>query len=232
MKKFLMIAMCASMFYVTTEAQTTYKQSGGAKNLEVNFAPLGGSPISIGGIKYRKFDSTGNKAYRLNVFIGSSSKKEITQQEDAPNYVAELTKKTSGMNISIRPGIEKHMAGTDRLSPYMGAELNLTFNTSKKVEEFENNATTTDVSTYEVTTKGADGYTSIGLGLVSGCDFYFAKSIYLGAEIGFGFNMTSMSDKKTESGQTPSVPSVTENQGSSFQFGPTFISAIRLGWLF
>ena len=166
MKKFLVIAMCASMFAVTAEAQTTFKQSGGNKNLEVNFAPLGGSPISIGGIKFRKFDSTGNKAFRLNVFIGSSSSKEITQQEDAANNVAELTTKSSTMSISLRPGIEKHMAGTDRLSPYVGAELDITLASSKEVEEGQNNATPTDMSINETTTKGEMGYTQFGLGVL------------------------------------------------------------------
>ena len=222
-----MIAMCASMFYVTTEAQTTYKQSAGAKNLEVNFAPLGGSPISIGGIKFRYFASE-NKAYRLNVFLGSTSKKEITQDANGSN--PELTTKSNEMNISIRPGIEKHMAGTDRLSPYIGAELNLTFNTSKEEKEAQNADNTKNTTT----TKGKKGYTSLGIGAVSGVDFYFAKSIYMGAEIGFALNMTSNSKVKTEISGDPNITTnPSDSKGdSSFQFGPTFISAIRLGWLF
>lgn len=229
MKKLLLLAMCASLFSVTTKAQSI-KQEAGDKNLEVNFTPLGGNPISIGGIKFRKFNSTGTGAFRLNVFLGSSSEKDITQQSDTGG-VPELTTKTSSMSISIRPGIEKHMAGTDRLSPYYGAEIAITFNTSKEVAEGQN----FDNSVNETTTKGEDGSIAFGANLLAGCDYYISKSLYLGAEIGFGFNMNKMSDVKVEYSGFPSPAPANPNdevQGSSFQFGPTFVSAIRLGWLF
>ena len=232
MKKILLLAMCAGLFSATTEAQVL-KQESGDKNLEVNFTPLGGSPISIGGIKFRKFSSA-TSAFRLNVFLGSNSKKDITQQEDAPNYDAELTTKTSGMNISIRPGIEKHMAGTDRLSPYCGAEIAITLNTSKEVKEGQNQATPTDITINKTTTKGKDGYIAFGLNLLAGVDYYIAKSLYMGAEIGFGFNMQNDSKIKVEYSGFPTATTNPNDakQGSNFQFGPTFISAIRLGWLF
>ena len=227
MKKLLLIL---AAFGLTTAVNAQpLKQAGGEKNVEVNFAPLGGSPISIGGIKFRKFNAAGTSAIRLNVFLGLNSSKDITQQKDTGG-IPELTTKNSSFNISVRPGYEKHMAGTDRLSPYCGGELAITMNSSKKVEEGAN----ADNTVNKTTTKNADGYLAFGLNAFWGADFYFAKSIYLGAEFGFGFNMKKMSDKKIEySGFNPSITNPpAQKQGSSFQLGPTYQALIRLGWLF
>src|SRR2546430_14603264 len=101
MKKIALLALGASMFIATADAQ---KQSGGENNLEVQFAPLSGTPISIGGIRYRKFSSDGTSAWRINLFVGKSDKnssfssKEITQQSDTAGN-AELSKTTSGLNF-------------------------------------------------------------------------------------------------------------------------------------
>ncbi len=227
MKKIVLIALGALMFTADVNAQ---KQAGGEKNLEVQFAPLGGQPISIGGIRFRKFNATGTSAWRVNVFIGMNSKKDITQQSDTSGN-PELTKTTSGMSISINPGYEKHFAGTERLSPYIGGEIAFNMTTSK-VEEEDDNA---DKTINTTTTKGEDGSITLGLNLVAGCDFYFSKSIYLGTELGFGFSTTSKSDKEVEySGFTSPAPAnpAAVKQGSSFQLGPNVNGMIRLGFLF
>jgi hypothetical protein len=39
-----------------------------------------------------------------------------------------------------------------------------------------------------------NGSTTFGLNLLAGTDFYFADNIYLGAELGFGFQTTSNKD--------------------------------------
>src|SRR3954462_3213560 len=139
MKKIFLLALGASLFLGTTITNAqNLKQSGGEKNLQVLFAPLGGAPISIGGISYRKFNATGNRAWRVNLFVGYSSKTEITTQADTSNHITtgdsgspEADKKTTGLSFSIRPGYEWHCAGTDRLSPYCGVELLFSLTTAK-----------------------------------------------------------------------------------------------------
>jgi hypothetical protein len=42
------------------------------------------------------------------------------------------------------------------------------------------------------------GTTTIGLNALAGVDFYFADNIYMGAEIGFGFQNKKFKDKETE----------------------------------
>ena len=105
------------------------------------------------------------------------------------------------MTVSIRPGFEKHMAGTERLSPYCGAEIAITMVTSKEVKEGANG----DGSVNKTTTKGADGSLSFGAGLLAGVDYYIAKSLYLGAEIGFFFDILVISNPKPVNARAASL---------------------------
>lgn len=187
------------------------KQQTDAKTLEVNFSPLGGNPISINGLKFRKFTSD-YTALRLEVFVGSSSEKDVSMQEGATvisfedNDVANpLTYSRSGsFDLSIRPGIEKHFDGTNRLSPYVGGALNIGYSSSSETEEYwspedftADSANPNNFAEWEQKTK--DGSISFGLNALAGMDFYFADNLYLGAEFGFGFNFTSMSPTKYSS---------------------------------
>ena len=264
MKKILLVALGVSLFMVPAQAQ---KQAGGEKNLQVLFAPLGGSPISLNGISFRKFNGDGTSAWRVNLFIGLTNKKEVViQASDTSHYSQsagnvtyglnpEGDKKTSGMTISIRPGYEMHMAGTEKLSPYWGAEL--LFSTTSSTIETDTVDHTTNTNTgaaisvpYAVYTKkrtGDGASTTFGLNIIAGCDYYIAKNLSLGAEIGFGFSTTSMPDIEdqrldvtTTTTQVP--PSITttysvvskakEKQGTSMQVGPNVVGQFKLGWLF
>jgi opacity protein-like surface antigen len=223
------------------------KQTGGEKNLEVQFAPLGGSPVSISGIRMRMFNSE-SSAIRIGLFLGGTTDKEISAQPgtaggdpDAPELVN--TDKT--FSVSLRPGYEKHFAGTDRLSPYVGAELLFTLSRETSIEEAWSTNSFTDPDArvlWETTTK--DGSTTFGVNLVAGTDFYFADNIYLGAELGFGFASTSEADTETEVSDTDAfriangIPQDDDVEfdpvlnGSSSGWGPNFQGTIRLGWLF
>lgn len=182
------------------------KQQTDAKTFEVNFTPLGGSPISINGIKFRKFKDDYN-ALRLEVFLGMNSSKSVSMQEgvngdeDNPNPLT--YSKSSGFDFSVRPGIEKHFDGTNRLSPYVGGAVNLGFSSSSSTEEYwsanETNPDEAFDSHVEWEQKTKDGSLSLGLSALAGMDFYFADNIYLGAEFGFGLGFTSMSPTKYSS---------------------------------
>src|SRR5437867_3013164 len=138
MKKLLLLALGACMFATTSNISAqNFKQSGGEKNLQVLFAPLGGKPISIDGISFRKFNATGDAAWRLNLFIGYTKKTEVLYQANDTNNFSlsgntfasisggqspsnpaftygsnpEADKRTTSMTIGIRPGYEMHMAG-------------------------------------------------------------------------------------------------------------------------
>jgi hypothetical protein len=120
------------------------------------------------------------------------------------------------LDWGIFPGVEGHFKGTERLSPYIGGELAIAGRASSG----------TDI-------KGAwpggsnRGFFNFGINGVAGCDFYFSKRIYMGLEGGFGLSLISNSDiVDTVSGAT------TSKGGTTFQLGPNYNSAIRLGFVF
>ena len=75
MKK-VILSMAVALACVT--GANAQKQAGGEKNLEVQFAPLSESPVSISGIRLRIFNSE-SSAIRLGVNLGGSKSEEITQ---------------------------------------------------------------------------------------------------------------------------------------------------------
>lgn len=224
-KVFILVALVCAAF--VSNAQD-FKAKGGAKNLELQLAPLGGSPISISGIRYRQFLSD-NSAFRVNLFAGYHKESEITQQANSDAKKVELVDANSNFTLNIRPGYEMHMAGTERLAPYFGAELDFAMMTSKEVKETQH---ATEEKKITTTTTGTDGSIRFGLNAVMGCDFYVVKNLYLGAEFGFGFSMNSKSDIKVDSDAEGFKAPDPVKQGSSFDLGPNVIGQFRLGYIF
>lgn len=224
MKKLMLIAVFAG---VATFASAQFKPEAGQKTLEVNFTPLGGAPISINGIKLRMFNDA-TTAYRLGVNLNYASSK--TRTGATADGSKELYDNATVMGISLQPGIEKHMGGTTRLSPYMGAILDLGFQSSKDVTESENGTTANQVD--ELTVKGTNGFFRIGVNAVAGADYYMTNKVYIGVEVGYGLQMVNMATITTESSVSGAPTVKDQKPGSTFNFGPNFNGAFRLGYAF
>lgn len=238
MKKTLSIVLGACMCVATVNAQP-FKQAGKENNLQLLFAPMGSNPISLnnGGIMYRKFMGTGNCAIRLGLSVGSEKSTDIVNQEGDTNsfptssdvfpsgfffpagsYTVATGKnpETESVNktfwFSIRPGFEKHFAGTDRLSPYVGAEIVFMKSTTKWEKDTLTqgnytvgpiyDTTSTDITVsapWNVQTLNQKyGSTTFGINLIAGFDYYFTKNLSLGAELTFGYSSTKYSDLESE----------------------------------
>lgn len=229
-KNVLLVAaiFCAAM--VSNAQNSNFKATSGDKTIEVNFTPLGGSPISINELKFRSFvDAT--TAFRLGVSVAFSSKSED------PTYAGpdadgdgigdfEEIDKNSSFGLTLKPGIEKHFGGTDRLSPYMGGYATIGYytNTSK-----DQSYAATPEGVYEL--KTTSGSLDLGLNAVLGADWYFSPKIFLGTEVGFGLLYTNLMKQKSSS-DFPNSKDVETERGSNFQIGPNFNAAIRLGFAF
>lgn len=227
MKKMWILALAAMTASFANAQDESFKQEAGDKNLEVQFAPLGGSPVSIGGIRFRSFSSE-TSAIRANVFLGFSNETEILTQEDKDNDILETKEKTSSFTVAIAPGIEKHFAGTNRLSPYVGVELPISFRKSSVKTEQQVDK---DIEWSKVSNGGGtDGYFAVGLNALAGVDFYFTKKMYIGTELGFGvlYKSYSKSSTKLSKGDEPDP---TKN-GSEFNIAPMVQGQLRLGFLF
>lgn len=237
MKKVLFTAalFSACTFVMAQDTPSEFKPAAGANNLELNFVPLNGKPISISYIRYRRF-LTATTAVRLGV--GLSMATTSVDSVFASNVTAGTTvsdkSKTSKFGWNIRPGYEKHFAGTNRLSPYVGAELDLAGQSSK--ETTVSGVDAQDVfQITETKNKSKGGFIRIGAGVLAGFDCYITKHLYLGTEFGFGLQFVKYSDLKTEFTPAPVAPAKQPddvNQGSEFNLGPNFNSALRLGFIF
>lgn len=235
MKKIIFVLAVALIAGTNANAQ---KQQGGEKNLEVQFTPLGGSPIGINGVRLRIFKSE-SSAIRIGFGFGGSTATTVNRQQvdalGSDNKIVvlpELYDIDKSFNFSIRPGYEMHFAGTDRLSPYVGGELIFAIGSEKLTREF-NGANNADDQTkpekfvtWEMTRK--NGTTTFGLNAVAGVDFYFADNIYMGAEIGFGFQSKKYNDRETEASSADAWKySNGENGASNAQGDSDFDQA---GW--
>lgn len=182
---------------------------------EMNFDPFSGNALSINYLRFRMFR---NEQYAYRMGFAASLRSENPQVDVKRNYY----------ELNIRPGYEKHFKGTERLSPYIGVELDLAIKQSKITNDGPG-------SFSEIrgawTDNGLErGFSRIGFNVIAGADFYFAKHFYVGTEFGFGIqNIKSVDIEITPTG---GAPDVTFQGGSTLQVGPNFNSSIRLGFVF
>jgi hypothetical protein len=233
--------LTAVTFMSAQDAGSDFKPAAGANNLELNFVPLNGKPIQLTYIRYRRFLSE-KTALRLGVGVSYSSSKadSVFASNVTVNTTVSSGYKMTKLGWNIKPGFEKHFSGTNRLSPYIGAELDIAGQSSKEVTPTMIDA---QDEFFIVTEKNKNkgGFFRIGANLVAGFDCYVTKHLYLGTELGFGFQMVNYSDYTKEtsypSSVTPPTPDPAGNpdpssQGKEMNIGPNFNSAIRLGYIF
>lgn len=93
-----------------------------------------------------------------------------------------------------------HFDGTDRLSPYVGAELVFGIGRNSIEREFfgGNSATAVAENFAVFSLTRTEGTTTVGLNALAGVDYYIADNLYLGAEIGFGLQRTTLRDVEVE----------------------------------
>ena len=107
------ILFTAFTFANAQDGAGDFKPAGGANNLELNFIPLNGKPIQLTYIRYRKFLSD-NTAFRLGIGLSYSSAKAdsvFTSNVTVNTTVSSGYKKTQ-FGWNLKPGFEKHFAGT------------------------------------------------------------------------------------------------------------------------
>lgn len=210
-----------------TTAGFAQKFESGDKNLEVNFTPFGDSPIGINNIKLRLFN-TDASAIRLSIGLSSLTERTATNLTTDMKTMMFDTESTFSFDISA--GYEVHFAGTDRLSPYLGAEIAFAMQNQTMEMEYENFNNINSVETSTIT--GVEGFTAFGVNLLAGFDYYFADKLYLGSEIGFGFSVANLSDIEVDDTIAEFEAPDAQEQGSLTNISPNFNSAIRLGFCF
>ena len=221
MKLKLLALSCCLAAAFTAQAQTTATESPENKT----FKPIAGDNttevtvhlnqdifLNGGKLRWRKFTKD-TKAFRLSIgFNGNYEKLD----EDAHR---------SSFGLNIAPGIEKHFAGTNRLSPYIGAELPIGF----KHDKYENS----EIEVKNASNSFGSNPSNFNVGLrgLAGTDFYVAPRFYVGLEVGIGFVYQSYADVTTT--YKNFAQPATETKGyHNYNFSPSANGGIRVGFVF
>lgn len=166
-------------------------------------------------------------AARVSLTLNNSSTKDY-YYELADNKGGEGTEINKSSLTMISLGAEKHFAGTEKLSPYVGADLVYGMgNSSAKWDKFDGGGYNSD---FTATAKAPTSM--LGVNLVAGTDYYFAQNFYVGLELGIGFQ--SVTEKAGEFTYTSGGTTTTNlsEPAKSSSFGNNFIGNARLGWRF
>lgn len=214
-KSIVYLLLTVNVAAVAQEEEKPIKPLTREITAEMNFDPFSGNALSINYLRFRMF-RTSQYAYRMG--FAASLRSENPQVDVNRNYY----------ELNLRPGYEKHFNGTDRLSPYLGVELDIAIKRSKITNDGP--GTFTEIAGAWADNGLERGFTRLGFNAIAGADFYFARHFYIGTEFGFGIQHVKSSDIEI----TPSGGGgvITAEGGSTIQVGPNFNSSIRLGFVF
>jgi hypothetical protein len=226
-KKVFLIGCIALCSIYAVNAQD-YKPEAGKFSVEAGFAPFSESPIVSDGNIMGILTLSDHFGIRLGLGFGFAS----ASVNNGETGTETASQKVSETIFSIKPGIVYSFAGTSQLTPYIGAEIGLSSISTKQVSE---------VGTVMGTTTNSEGaltealpMTAFGVGVFTGFNFYFAKNLYLGAELSLGVMSAAYKNEKTEYRGTgaPDSPAASKYKrgGLEFEIGATPV--IRLGWTF
>lgn len=183
-------------------------------------------------LRFRYFLSD-KGAVRLRLGLGSSTDKSSIYNAAG----TELSDKTvtSGFGLLFAPGYEMHLEGTDKLSPYFGAELGIMMagSTTTKVTNAPVKSPTSGTMVLGASYDEKTGSTTaIKLSVFMGADYYFTESLYLGGEFGLGLFSSVSTAEGSEtvklSASATAATTKTPKSSSSALFG-TSISGLRFG---
>jgi outer membrane protein W len=223
-KKVVMTVVLAG---ATTLAMAQKPTEGAPHSVEVQMNLTGDvNTIVAPTLKYRYFLSE-NMAIRFGLgFNGSKETNNFTENADGTGATGSQELQSSSWEVA--PGFEYHFAGTDRLSPYLGVAIAI--GGGKDTETWTNS----DGSQYveDLSADVENPFSTFGVGLLAGADFYFAENFFVGAE--FGYLISSVTEKEgsisVSAGGTTTSATTPERKFSANGFGET--AAIRLGWRF
>jgi hypothetical protein len=139
--------------------------------------------------------------------------------------------------FGLNAGIEKHFAGTGRLSTYAGGDVSFQrVGAATKWENSTDGTTFTDGATRKTrgfNNAGDNGSMGFGLRAIAGADYYFVEKVYLGAEFGWGFMASrdvKTKDEVTVGGTTTTTE--TKGDGGTFTLAPMLTAGVRIGFIF
>lgn len=240
-----MVAALAATSIVAAQAQNEFKPKAGDVTTDVSLFGKGlfNNPTALyqrdvaSGVSGNKFDLStvgvlkgryffqDDLALRLSLGLSSPSVKSTLEETNHS-----LENKYRATTLYFGLGVEKHFTGTDRLSPYVGAELHVGSYTTN-AESNDTRTVGTIVTKTNTQIKAAPGFT-FGGGLFMGADYYIAPKVFLGLEA--GLNIDAYSLGKTTNITTINVTGqptqTTDNSGKTKYSGSSLNTDLQVGF--
>jgi outer membrane protein W len=218
MKRKMILAAMGLALCVGAQAQ---KPESSTYSLEAQFG-IDGTPIASPTIRGRYFIDQ-KMAVRVQVGFWTDNNSVPVSEPFTPNY-GRIDDQT--LNYGLGAGIEMHMEGTDRLSPYVGGQFNWNRNIFNQEWFDAENTSTYKPGFSRVITSATNRW---GIDLLAGADYYFAQNIYLGVEIGYYLGIEVQGDRAEVLNNQP--VNVTE-EDTRYDIAPGSVAGLRLGWRF
>jgi len=236
MRKVILFAITAS-FISSVSAQ--FKPAGGDFCIELQFRPLGNDVIqtttidfSVGSEKVPpvygispRFFVLDKLELKADLLFGTASTKNNPTQDIGNGNVTETTK-ANLLGFGLNLGVNYHFSGTERISPYVGANLGFILgNASQKI--------TNAGFVVNNSEKAKGGYFGFGFNIGTGFNWYIVDGLYIGAEVGLGLMFAKPTKVVTET-KIGDITTPTTVKPTSSAFGVSFAAtpALRLGWKF
>jgi hypothetical protein len=221
MKKHLLVLVMTLVSISVINAQESYKPEAGSISVEVGFSPFhsNGDAISLpNGSLTGIYSLSDEIAIRLGLGFARVSESADDKNNTKGSY--------SETTFLITPGIVYSFAGTAKLAPYIGAQFLIASEGS--YGEIEKSSTTTTGTNVDQN-GNRFGFNKFGIGAFTGFNYYFAKNLYIGAEVGLGYLSTSRKDGEVSQN---GVATKYEDEYSESTIGFYATPALRLGWAF
>ncbi len=189
---------------------------------------VGGAPISfeVSEIRMRYFLNS-KLALRTKFAFDLMSSTDYVYNPMDPT-VMPFTLESSASNFTLGLGIEKHFTGTDKLSPYIGAEVG--FGISSNQVNGTNTYNGLDYSAGSTFSAETSGATQVYAGLIFGADYYIVPHVYIGAELAYGIGFESLGERTIYNSYSGTL--IKNTLGSAVGFGLQANPGVRIGLKF
>lgn len=225
-KLFLLSALCFLSLF--SFAQKPEKNSVSAE-VQLNFQ-TGTAAISVlsPALKGRFFIKN-NLAARLSLGItGTTTTTNYTENPDGTGGIGKEEK--SSNKFTIAAGVEKHFKGTERLSPFIGAEIAHSSGVTDEIARSNYDGTNYAPDFIQNILPGTTTTTSFNILL--GADYYFVNHVYLGVEVSWGYQ-TGSTAQGEDTIFSNNINSTTVTPSSDTHgWAVAANSGIRLGFVF
>lgn len=198
MIKLLAATAMAFILLNSNEASAQQVAESGDRTFEVGVTPFSSSPVSFNQLRLRMFQAD-DTAYRVRGFVNYQSERAHENRRD------------SRTDINLAPGIEWHFFNYENISLYYGAELPLSYRTSRSFREDETWKNTNPI-----------GFFGVGVSALAGMDLHFLQRLYTGLEVNYGLNFRSYFDQEAGD-QTQEI------DANELTLGPNAYPNFRLG---